>query len=1139
MSSKPETLKKKKNPNKESKDSKETNKNQESQTKKIERQKTKSTNKKKKEKIKTNELQKVKVKVKEKEKEKEQGKKKNEIDQQKGKEKKEEKGQVKEKEKEKEEKKEKEKEEEIQETKLSFPKEYGSSDYNIREGVNKILGETFNLKQLTKELEQKKRLQRLLTEELYSKVLHYYDSFIREMSFLQELKNDLELASMYCKRTRVSFYRTKENSLKDSFSIVDGFYKRRFLLSVVQGLKRIQKAISYKSQIQEYISQLEFGLSIQSIIEAQRFTIDLKQFECLEGIHEEFELMYNQIRSSLDKEFGKQCHSFNEETYEKIIYGFREMDQIEEIPKLERHYFKIELRTNFVNALIKFLNLKPKEVKAAKSKSIRELSFDLDQKSFLPCMISILENTAQILFLHARIGNWWEERVKQNNGNEAIYQKISQMHLESRQIIWKNFEQLFEHFLDQKGEMDNNLNSFKLDLFMKILFLSNQLIAFGEDYAQIESSETIRKIVVERSKSYFTAFHYSRLDDLFEMLKAEMWFRWPTPTGFSYGDLRELRRYINKDEITSKNSPNLHLKEKNSQISHENSNNENNNENENENKSKSKKSEGSISKKTNSGSQTQFLFETGSNQLSFQELYNKNKNPFKQHKVSKLLRLNSFKSMFENQEETNEENNNNINGNSSGNTDDDDDDDDDDDEKKENTTNDEKEKENNSFSLLRQEFNRIQSRQLEENNENENDNEIEKEKEKEKEHKQKDEEKEEEEEDEESGYLDSTDGKGPMLTSIAINVVRIVGKYVKIMELMQPISDFIFKGLTRIYDSYLYVIFHHFVNTHIINKMNNSKALEETKLKFHKELCISDNLLNKMKQIKRYKTLQKIVSLNISDQVDLNSKDTLFGLNQRVVGIESLVYIMDSLDFLKDIIQHFLPTSALEKFKKYWKQTTEVTRELKLVIYKLSARLVINLDPIKQEISTIKWESGMIGADSSPYVESLSQILIQFSQTLSKLDKFTLPDKSREKIWDEIILYVMSFLLDMYSQAKKCSYEGRALMSLDLVSIINRIEKITKIRPVPYTVKVRTYINIYNVPEEDLLNWIKENKDDYTLEQMSNLMICKMGRKTKRKKRQKILAEIEELYPKNDQQTKNSNKKLQNSRSGISLFSKN
>ncbi|KAJ3441011.1 hypothetical protein M0812_13014 [Anaeramoeba flamelloides] len=1127
MSSKTNSIKNKKKPNKENQESKTTK----SINKKKESKETKKNNGKK-EKIKTQDLQKVK--------EKEQVKKKKpEIEQQKSKGKKEEKGQEKENENEnkKEKEKEKEKEEkkdEIQETKLSFPKEYGSSDYNIREGVNKILGDSFNLKQLTKELDQKKRLQRLLTEELYSKVLHYYDSFIREMSFLQELKNDLELASMYCKRTRVSFYRTKENSLKDSFSIVDGFYKRKFLLSVVQGLKRIQKAISYKTQIQEYISQLEFGLSIQSIIEAQRFTIDLKQFECLEGIHEEFEFMYNQIRSSLDKEFGKQCHLFNEETYEKIIYGFREMGQIEEIPKLERHYFKIELRTNFVNALLKFLNLKPKEVKAAKSKSIRELSFDLDQKSFFPCMVSILENTAQILFLHARIGNWWEERVKQKKEKEASYKKISQMHLESRQIIWKNFEQLFEHFLDQKGEMDNNLNSFKLDLFMKILFLSNQLIAFGEDYAQIESSETIRKIVVERSKSYFTAFHYSRLDDLFEMLKAEMWFRWPTPTGFSYGDLRELRRYINKDEITSKNSPNLNLKDQNSQISQENSNNENNNENEDENKTKKKKSKGSISKKTNSGSQTQFLFESGSNQLSFQELYNKNKNPFKQHKVSKLLRLNSFKSMFENQEEKDEEANNNN-------------------EEHGTIAKDENEEENNSFSLLRQEFNRIQSRQLEEKNENENqnekeketENEKEKEKEKEKENenkkelKQKDKEEEEEEEEEEGGYLDSTDGKGPMLTSIAINVVRIVGKYVKIMELMQPISGFIFKGLTRIYDSYLYVIFHHFVNTHIINEMNNSKTLEETKLKFHKELCISDNLLNKMKQIKRYKTLQKIVSLNISDQVDLNSKETLFGFSQRVVGIESLVYLMDSLDFLKDIIQNFLPKSALEKFQKYWKQTTEVTHELKSVIYKLSARLVINLDSIKQEISTIKWESGMIGADSSPYVESLSQILIQFSQTLSKFDKFTLPDKSREKIWDEIIYYLMSFLLDMYSQAKKCSYEGRALMSLDLVSIINRIETITKIRPVPYTVKVRTYINIYNVPEEDLLNWIKENKDDYTLPQMSNLMICKMGRKTKRKKRQKIIAEIEELYSKNDQQTKNSNKKLQNNRSGISIFSKN
>ena len=63
-----------------------------------------------------------------------------------------------------------------------------------------------------------------------------------------------------------------------------------------------------------------------------------------------------------------------------------------------------------------------------------------------------------------------------------------------------------------------------------------------------------------------------------------------------------------------------------------------------------------------------------------------------------------------------------------------------------------------------------------------------------------------------------------------------------------------------------------------------------------------------------------------------------------------------------------------------------------------------------------------------------------------------------------------------FSQAKKCSNEGRALMQLDYQQFLSKLGNLTELRPIPDHDYVETYIKAYYLTESDMENWIQTHR---------------------------------------------------------------
>ena len=80
---------------------------------------------------------------------------------------------------------------------------------------------------------------------------------------------------------------------------------------------------------------------------------------------------------------------------------------------------------------------------------------------------------------------------------------------------------------------------------------------------------------------------------------------------------------------------------------------------------------------------------------------------------------------------------------------------------------------------------------------------------------------------------------------------------------------------------------------------------------------------------------------------------------------------------------------------------------------------------------------------------------------------------SQATLWEMASLAAALIFVEGFSEAKRCSNEGRALMQLDYRQFVLKLEKICQIKPLPHQDHVIQYVKAYYIPEAELESWVK------------------------------------------------------------------
>ncbi|KAH9099219.1 hypothetical protein LEN26_016210 [Aphanomyces euteiches] len=96
----------------------------------------------------------------------------------------------------------------------------------------------------------------------------------------------------------------------------------------------------------------------------------------------------------------------------------------------------------------------------------------------------------------------------------------------------------------------------------------------------------------------------------------------------------------------------------------------------------------------------------------------------------------------------------------------------------------------------------------------------------------------------------------------------------------------------------------------------------------------------------------------------------------------------------------------------------------------------------------------------------------------------SVPPEVRDELWGFVVRAIMEALVDGFASVKKCSMEGRALMSMDLIALQNGLDLINHVSNQSQTTMwgrsyVHNFVKAYYYQEPELLAFIAANKNRY------------------------------------------------------------
>lgn len=346
-------------------------------------------------------------------------------------------------------------------------------------------------------------------------------------------------------------------------------------------------------------------------------------------------------------------------------------------------------------------------------------------------------------------------------------------------------------------------------------------------------------------------------------------------------------------------------------------------------------------------------------------------------------------------------------------------------------------------------------------------------------------------------------GKMSIVTNTTLTILRLIGKYIQMMRLLQPIAFDVMICLSHLFDYYLYSVFT-FFGTRGELEQNLSRRLRGSLKRIQDTL-----ILNPDAPQEELTDQDKVPSPSLSPVVDISSSESIYGLPVRVVAVESLAFLATQLEALHVHIEPLIPQQRRTFLQQFYTGTVKITPEIRHHVYTAVAAQVIDYDGILSRMSSVKWDISDLMSQHSQYVDVLLRQLQVLSMRLEEMSRVSpIPNEAYVALWECIVRITNCTLLEGFVGARRCTNEGRSLMQLDYQQFLMKLECLTSVRPLPDRHRVETYIKAYYLPEGALEEWVQQNSADYTPRQLTAL-VATMTHISKRT-RQKIAALIEE-----------------------------
>ncbi|KAL1161262.1 hypothetical protein V6Z11_A07G121900 [Gossypium hirsutum] len=344
-------------------------------------------------------------------------------------------------------------------------------------------------------------------------------------------------------------------------------------------------------------------------------------------------------------------------------------------------------------------------------------------------------------------------------------------------------------------------------------------------------------------------------------------------------------------------------------------------------------------------------------------------------------------------------------------------------------------------------------------------------------------------------------------TGSSVCLLRSMDKYARLMQKLEIVNVEFFKGICQIFEMFFYYLFEAF------GQQNTGSSGKADSLTYRLKRALSRITVDCDQWIKSPSGSLSSTSAHADVTRTAPQSSNFghaagmsFGLKERCAGADTLALVSRILHRSRTHLQSLLLKSNTAIVEDFFEHVVDSVPDLTEHIHRTTARVLLHINGYVDRIANAKWELKDLGMEHNGYVDLL---LGEFKHYKTRLAHGGIHKEVHDLLLDYGLEIIAEILIEGLSRVKRCTDEGRALMSLDLQVLINGLQHFVSLNVKPKLQIVETFIKAYYLPETEYVHWARAHPE-YSKNQIVGLINLVASMKGwKRKARLEVLEKIE------------------------------
>ena len=207
-------------------------------------------------------------------------------------------------------------------------------------------------------------------------------------------------------------------------------------------------------------------------------------------------------------------------------------------------------------------------------------------------------------------------------------------------------------------------------------------------------------------------------------------------------------------------------------------------------------------------------------------------------------------------------------------------------------------------------------------------------------------------------------------------------RYSHMMKVLSPIADTVWLGICQLFEFYLFTVNQFF--TFDLSDMDKagvySSKLAATLASIQARVIEHEETVEGQEEL-----VGSVRPASLCPGVVLDGVDLIAGLPERLVGVESTVFIASQFSALLPLISSSLPDHFSTSLDAFYDNVISAAADLREPIFLASVARSMNTDGILGMMARVSWDIKEVSTQHSPYVDQLLRELSIFSQRVIKV----------------------------------------------------------------------------------------------------------------------------------------------------------